>query len=223
MHLDWNQASIDSERVCREGREPGDYVQWEPAELFYLHDWNVVQVADGHDFQQIVAAQRRALALDNGQPTAVIYRTRKGWRYGIEGRASHGAGHKLCSAGFYEALAELSAGDEVELPTCEPGDPRCAGPAGEEVREECFWAALQIVRRRLDDDPATTADAGGRLVDARERLERRGRRPRPAAPRVAAVYELAAPRGDHHSRRAAARARRPDDAARRPGRGPCGS
>ena len=192
LHLDWNQASIDSEHVCREGQEPGDYVQWEPGELFFLHDWNVVRVSDGHDFQQIVAAQRQALAIDNGQPTAVVYRTRKGWHYGVEGRASHGAGHKLCSAGFYEALAELSAGTGVELPTCEAGDPRCAGPAGDEVREACFWEALGIVRRRLQDDPPTVAALAAKLMAARERLEGRGRAPRPGAPRVAAVYELAA-------------------------------
>jgi transketolase len=43
LHLDWNQCSIDSNRVCREDDKPGDYVQWTPAELFRLHDWNVVQ------------------------------------------------------------------------------------------------------------------------------------------------------------------------------------
>ncbi|MGZ4199260.1 MAG: hypothetical protein ACXVP1_03660, partial [Thermoleophilia bacterium] len=191
LHLDWNQASIDSERVCREGREPGDYVQWDPGELFYLHDWNVVPVADGHDFQQIVAAQRFASAIDNSQPTAVIYRTLKGWRYGVEGRASHGAGHKLCSAGFYEALAELTGGAKAELPICDPGDPGCAGPAGSEVREACFWAALQIVRRRLEEDLPVAQALAARLAAARERLERRGRRPRAAAPRIEAVYELA--------------------------------
>lgn len=192
VHLDHNQASIDSDRVCREGRAPGDYVQWDPGELFYLHDWNVVQVADGHDFQQIVAAQRHALALDNGQPTAVIYRTRKGWQYGLEGRVSHGAGHKLCSAGFYEALVELTDGAEAQLPSCEPGDPRCVGPAGDEVREECFWAALQIVRHRLAGELPAARVLAERLAAARERLERRGRVARPGAPRVAAVYELAA-------------------------------
>src|SRR5664280_937707 len=81
VHLDWNQASIDSDRVCREGVTPGDYVQWDPGELFYLHDWNVVSVADGHDFGQIVAAQRHAAAIANDQPTALVYRTRKGWHY----------------------------------------------------------------------------------------------------------------------------------------------
>ncbi len=192
VHLDWNQASIDSERVCRDGEQPGDYVQWQPDELFYAHDWNVVRVADGHDFQQVVAAQRRALAFDNGQPTAVVYRTLKGWKYGIEGRASHGGGHRLCSEGFYQALAELCPGREPALPTCEPGDQRCSGPEGDEVREECFMEALHIVRRWLTDRPSLTQALAARLVAARERLEWRGRRPRPGAPCVAAVYESAA-------------------------------
>jgi transketolase len=126
---------------------------------------------------------------DIGLP--VIYRTLKGWHYGVEGRASHGAGHKLCSPGFYQALAELT-GAEVELPTCDPGDPRCAGLAGETVCEGCFWAALQIVRRRLEDDLPIARALGARLVAARERLKRRGRRPRPGASRDAAVYELTA-------------------------------
>ncbi len=86
LHVDWNQASIDSNRVCRDGDEPGEYVQWTPGELAYLHDWNVINVPDGFDFQQIVGAQRTALAIENGQPTAIVYRTRKGWQYGVEGR-----------------------------------------------------------------------------------------------------------------------------------------
>ena len=107
LHVDWNQASIDSNRVCREGETPGDYVQWTPAELAYLHDWNVIYVPDGFDWQQITLAQRLALDLHNGQPTAIVYRTVKGWRYGIEGRASHGAGHGLCSKAFFAAVEPL--------------------------------------------------------------------------------------------------------------------
>jgi len=191
-HIDYNQASIDSDHVCREGDVPGDYVQWEPGELFQLHDWNVVQVADGHDFQQVVAAQRYAVAIGNGQPTAVIYRTRKGWKYGLEGRASHGAGHKLCSAGFYQAMGELFDGTGESVPTCDPADPRCAGPAGDQVREECFWEALEVWRRRLEKEMAAVQVLAARLTSARDRLERHGRAARPAAPRVAAVFEFAA-------------------------------
>jgi transketolase len=193
LHLDWNQASIDSDRVCRDDGQPGDYVQWDPMELFYLHDWNVIYVPNGHDFQQVIAAQRQALAIANGQPTAVIYRTHKGWQYGVEGKASHGAGHKLCSDGFYEALAGLTGTGDVSLPTCDATDRRCAVEGtGRAVMEECFWEALQIVRKRIEESGATVQALAARLRAARERLERRARRPREGAPRVEAVYEAAA-------------------------------
>ncbi|MBN2204563.1 MAG: hypothetical protein JW767_06030, partial [Thermoleophilia bacterium] len=196
LHLDWNQASIDSEHVCRDGEEPGDYVQWTPAELFYLHDWNVVYVPDGRDFAQVIAAQRHALALDNGQPTAIVYRTLKGWKYGVEGKASHGAGHKLCSEGFYASLSELTAVSEaapVELPTCDPADPPCKREAdGPAALEECFWRALEVVRGRVEEWQPTATAMSARTAAAKERLVARGRRPRAGAPRVAAAYETAA-------------------------------
>jgi len=196
VHVDWNQASIDSERVCREGDAPGDYVQWDPCELFQLHDWNVVFVPDGMDFGQVLSAQRAALRMSTGQPTAVVYRTVKGWRYGVEGRASHGAGHKQCSAGFYEAMAPFTAGGPRELPSCEGPERRCALPQdGPEVLEQCFWEALRLVRQKLEASHDTTSDMAKRLLVARERLDSRRRAPREDRPRVQAVYSLAsAPR-----------------------------
>ncbi|NIO05415.1 MAG: hypothetical protein GTN74_12625, partial [Proteobacteria bacterium] len=50
VHVDWNQASIDTNHVCREGNVAGDYVQWTPMELAYLHDWNVILVPEGRNF-----------------------------------------------------------------------------------------------------------------------------------------------------------------------------
>jgi transketolase len=192
VHLDWNQASIDSERVCREGDLPGDYVQWDPCELFRLHDWNVVFVADGMDFAHVLAGQRAALAMSTGQPTAVVYRTVKGWRYGVEGRAAHGAGHKLCSAAFYEALAPFTAGAERELPSCAGPERACASREdGPEVLEQCFWEALRLVRLRLEGAHDTTAEMARRLLVARERLDHRRRAPREGGPRVEAVYGVA--------------------------------
>jgi transketolase len=192
LHLDWNQASIDTNRVCREDGQPGEYVQWNPMELFYLHDWNVIYVPDGRDFRQIVAAQRLARLTGNCQPTAVIYSTVKGWQYGIEGRASHGAGHKLCSAGFYQALAELTGGTAPSLPTCESGRARCqVGPDGAAIMEECFWEALGVLRQRLESSKPSMAYFCSRLVAARQRLENRARETRADAPRIDAVYELA--------------------------------
>ncbi len=190
VHVDWNQASIDSNRVCRDVTIPGDYVQWTPAELFYLHDWNIVHVDNGFDFEQVIAAQRAAAEFETGQPTAILYRTVKGWQYGIEGRASHGAGHGLCSEGFYRALEPLVGPHGVELPSCNGlAAKRCSGTNGAGVMENCMWDALQIVRRELTSRPELVAFFAARLRSARSRLDARARKPRAGAPNVAAIYE----------------------------------
>lgn len=193
LHVDWNQASIDSDHVCRDGRRPGDYVQWDPRELCYLHDWNVIEVADGRDLGQVALAQRTALTMATTQPTAIVYRTVKGWKYGIEGRASHGAGHAMCSDGFYRALAALGE-DAAALPRCPRGEQRCtaAGADGAAVREECFWTALEIVRARVAAEREMGEILARRTRAARDALERRGRRPRPSAPDIGALYRIAA-------------------------------
>lgn len=183
LHIDWNQASIDSNKVCRDGETPGDYVQWSPAELAWLNDWNVIEVADGFDWQQIVAAQRAALAMDNGQPTAIVYRTVKGWRYGIEGRGSHGAGHPLCSKAFQATIAPLEAAQPVVLQRCDDVPQRCGGGADATQVESCLWEALTAVRNALEarkDGP--TGALAARLVAAKSRLEARKRAPRDGAP-----------------------------------------
>jgi transketolase len=191
LHVDWNQSSIDSDRVCADGDQPGDYVQWDPVELAYLHDWNVVWVPDGFDLEQIAAAQSRALAIENGQPTAVVYRTVKGWQYGIEGRSAHGAGHGLCSPGFYQALRPLTDRVGLTLPFCEGGDTRCAQGRHAASLEECFWSALLLIRETLARSPEVTAPLARRLRLARTRLDGRERRPRPGAPKVENVFAMA--------------------------------
>jgi transketolase len=188
VHVDWNQSSIDSDRVTREGDQAGDYVQWDPAELFALHDWNVISVDDGTDFAKIGAAQQLALAIGNGQPTAIVYRTRKGWQYGIEGRASHGAGHKLCSPAFYGAL-DVPLDD---IPTCDGTPAACGNGANGVVLERCAWQALSALRRWLSAQDQTIALLAGRVATAREGLDARNRRPRRFAPIVEDVYTLAA-------------------------------
>jgi len=186
VHLDWNQASIDSDAVTREGPAPGDYVQWDPMEFFYLHDWNVVEVADGFDFGLVLAAQRRALEFDNGQPTAIVYRTVKGWRYGIEGKKSHGGGHKLCSPEYRAAMEPLMGEGTPGLPLCDPA----ADPA--EV-EATFWATLEMLRGLIDADDEMTAAITGRVASSKDRLDERGLTPRKGASDVEAVFAAADP------------------------------
>ena len=193
VHLDWNQSSIDSDRVTREGSTVGDYVQWTPCELFYMHGWNVIYVPDGTDFQQIVAAQRRALTIDNGQPSAIVYRTTKGWQYGIEGRASHGAGHKLCADGFYEVMKPLVADSPQFLPLCYPAQSRCAGGANAQVVERCFWEALCTVRMVLESKLDCTHRLAKRIERSRARLAARKRVAATRAPDVDRIMTLSDP------------------------------
>ncbi len=195
LHVDWNQASIDSNRVCRDGDQPGDYVQWNPMELAWMHDWNVIEVPDGFDWHQIAVAQKTALALDNGQPTAIVYRTVKGWTYGIEGRGSHGAGHPLCSPAFHEAVNRIAGEGLVVLPTCDAASPRCAAGGKADEIESCYWNALLSVRSALESKRPVMDALAGKLRASRERLEKRARTVRPDAPKLERAYDAAAKAG----------------------------
>jgi transketolase len=192
LHVDWNQASIDSNFVCRDGDSPGDYVQWNPVEFALLHDWNAILVPDGMDFKQVFAAQRRARAMENDQPTAIVYRTRKGWQYGIEGRASHGAGHGLCADGFFQAVQPFIAQTPAQLPRCESANQRCQAGKESDVLEECFWEALTLIRAALEGSRSMVEAFAQKLRDARRRLDSQSRKPRPQAPAIQAVFDLAA-------------------------------
>jgi transketolase len=186
VHLDWNQASIDSNRVCREDGTPGDYVQWDPSELFYLHDWNVIFVPDGFDFRQIAAAQQLALSLDTRQPTGIVYRTRKGWKYGIDGKDSHGAGHKFCSDGYYGSLKEFEE-------TFQATFPRFTGEANPGRVEENFFVSLMVIRDVLARNPLLTRTAAQKISDSKARLCSRNRQMRPDAPALSVLYEAGSP------------------------------
>jgi transketolase len=191
-HVDWNQASIDSDRVTREGTEWGEYVQWDPMEYFYLQDWNVIEVSDGFDFRLVLTGQRLARKMDNGQPTAVVYRTEKGWRYGISGKKSHGGGHKLCSDEYYEAIAPLFGRDGPGLPHCGSDGQRCLGARFKDQVEQCHWMTLQRVRHLLEGEYRTMCDhMAGRLDAARQRLEVLDRQPREGAPDLEKIYVAA--------------------------------
>jgi transketolase len=162
FHIDFNQASIDSNRVCREGKDKGDYVQWNPMELCYLHDFNVIYVDDGTDFKKIAAAQQFAKQLENKMPTALVYRTTKGWRYGIEGRSSHGAGHKFNSEGYYKACEEFEKMFGVNIP-------HLTGEATKENIEKSFYDTLMTIRKVIENETSIKyfSDA---IMKSKERL-----------------------------------------------------
>jgi transketolase len=183
LHLDWNQSSIDSDRVCRDGNKPGDYVQWDPAEFCYLHDWNVISVPDGHDMRQVLAAQELGKERFNDQPTAIIYRTVKGWKYGIEGCKSHGAGHGYCSDEYFATLAPAEERFGVEFPR--PSTDAADG----EKREAAFFDSLLTLRKVLEDNTELSTFCAEQVAGAQSRLADLGRAKRDGVPDVNKFYD----------------------------------
>jgi len=181
VHLDWNQASIDSDNVCRDGDKPGDYVQWDPTEFFYLHDWNVIYVPDGFDFDMVVRAQQIAKDGINGQPTAIVYKTVKGWKYGITGKGSHGAGHKFCSDGFYQSLAEFEDQFRIKFP-------RQASQKTADEIERLYYDTLLTLRDVAEADTEMTGYVGNRIAKSKARLDKLNRQPRANAPELNILY-----------------------------------
>ncbi len=180
FHVDFNQASIDSNRVCRDGELKGDYVQWNPVELCYLHDFNVIYVDDGKDFNKILAAQLFAKGLENKMPTAIVYRTIKGWKYGIEGRSSHGAGHKFCSDGYYEACKSFEEKFDVQIP-------RFTAENTPENVEQNFYDTLLTVRKVIENNKDLSYFSNG-IIESKSRLDAFKRTPRKNAPKLELLY-----------------------------------
>ena len=183
FHIDWNQASIESERVTAENNQPGDYVQWTPMELFYIHDCNVIYVPNGHDFNQIFAAQKLLSQMPNHQPTAIIYRTVKGWKYGIEGKASHGSGHKFASEEFYKSLSEFEQ-------TFSEIFPRFEGDKTPENIEKYYWDSLLVIRRVLESDAQIRQFVVAQLRASSQQLALAKRTVRPSLGDVQKIYNF---------------------------------
>ena len=181
LHVDWNQSTIDSDRCTAEGDKPGDYVQWDPRELLYLHDWNVIYCPEGHNFSQIFTAQKLAYSLDSKQPTAIVYRTVKGWSYGITGKASHGAGHKFCSDEYYKFVSEFENMFNVQIP-------RFTGEKNNVTIEKNFWDSLLMIRKVIEQHPEISKKASEKLTAAKERLEKRNPKARKDAPVIETLY-----------------------------------
>lgn len=181
LHIDWNQCSIDSNRVCRDGGNRGDYVQWDPRDLFMVHGFNVIDVEDGKSFPQVVAAQDAVLKLKNHQPTAVVYRTIKGWKYGIEGSKSHGAGHAFCSDGYYKSLEEFESKFGLTFP-------RFEGDKTPERVEQNFFDTLMVIRKAFESNRAKTQILADGIVNRRDALKKTPRTIRKDAPQLDRLY-----------------------------------
>ncbi len=182
FHVDWNQSAIDSDRVTREGGKAGDYVQWDPCDFLLVHGFNVIYVPDGFDFAQVREAQKKALALNNGRPTGIVYRTVKGWKYGIEGKKSHGAGHKFYSDEYLQALKPFEDVFGVTFP-------RFAGDKTPARIEQAYYESLLTIREVFEANPELTARLGDWVAGCKQRHAAAPRSLRSNAPELGRLYE----------------------------------
>jgi transketolase len=147
-----------------------------------MHGFNVVHVPNGFDFSQIRTAQTRALALNNGRPTGIVYRTIKGWQYGIEGCKSHGAGHKFYSAEYLAALQPFERQLGLKFP-------RFTGDKNPASIEQAYYESLLTIRRAFAANPAMTQRLSDWILASKKRLAASPRGLRANAPELGKLYE----------------------------------
>ena len=182
FHVDWNQSAIDSDAVTREGGKAGDYVQWDPCEFLLVHGFNVIYVPDGFDYAQIRDAQKKALGLKNGRPTGIVYRTIKGWQYGIEGRKSHGAGHGFYSEAYLQALKPFEEKLGLQFP-------RFEGEKTPERIEQAYYDSLLVIRKAFESSKALTGHLGDWIVERKQQHAESPKKIRDNAPDLGKLYE----------------------------------
>ena len=135
----------------------------------------MIYVPDGNDFDQIIAAQRTGpgAATTASRPRSCT-RPIKGWQYGIEGRASHGAGPQAVLGRLLPGAGALRAdGTARRCRRCDRRAPLLRGRGRRRPSRGVLWdGAVGVVRRCSSARQAMVAMLAGRLA----------RRARPAGP-----------------------------------------
>ena len=113
-------------------------------------------------------------------PTAIVYKTIKGWKYGIEGRSSHGAGHKFSSEGYYHSCQEFEKEFGVTIP-------RFSGDSKPENIEANFYDTLMTLRGVIEKNNYFSyfADA---VKESKQRYLTANRTPRENHPKLEVLY-----------------------------------
>ncbi len=182
FHVDWNQASIDSDFVTRVGDKAGEYVQWDPCEFLLVHGFNVIFVPDGFNFAQIRQAQNQDAGLEHRGQVLKDGLTSKRWKYGMEGARSHGAGHKFYSEEYLTALEPFEQKLGLTFP-------RFEGEKNPESIEKAYYESLMTIRKAFESKPALTQQLAAWVMSSKQRLAASPRELRSNAPELGKLYE----------------------------------
>ena len=210
MHLDWNQASIDSNRVCREEGHPGDYVQWDPAEFAHAHDWNVVYVPDGKDFRHGPARPAARAGVHRQRPAD---RDRVPDRQGLAVRhRGQGLARRRPQVLLRRASrtpSRRSSARSARASRCARADAqKCGGTDPVIIEAVLLGCAESRPRGRCEANRDKIRLLADNLAASRERLQKRARQPRAErpAPRRALRPEDRGPAKDRRRNSSSSRA-----------------
>ncbi|MCJ7814876.1 MAG: hypothetical protein MUP31_02375, partial [Xanthomonadales bacterium] len=118
----------------------------------------------------------------NGRPTGIVYRTVKGWQYGIEGCKSHGGGHKFYSEEYLTALQPFEQKLGLKFP-------RFAGEKNAASIEKAYYESLLTIRQAFEANPTYTQQLAGRIAESKNRLAAHPRPLRANAPELGNLYK----------------------------------
>jgi len=98
--VDWNDFGIDDRRTS-------SVVFGGPDEWFASHGWRVFGTLEGHDWNNIWKVFVDALDHpDELLPTAMYFKTRKGYGYGVYDNKSHGTPIKKNAPLFWKSVKD---------------------------------------------------------------------------------------------------------------------
>jgi transketolase len=186
--VDWNNASIDADRVCSDGSRPGQYVNWTPYALGLLHGYNVILVENGRENKQVKVAQDYAFEKfipEKKVPGMLVYQTLKGEGY-WEGRKSHGAGYKTDSEEYFHAQQIFEKTFNVSFIKMPPA-------ATGEMREEYFYKNLLVIEDALKSDEELLDFGFDRLLSSRDNLNNARRQPKKSGADISVLFNKSSP------------------------------
>jgi transketolase len=178
VHVDWNNASIDSDNVCTDidCEQDGEYVNWTPYQLGLLHGYNTVYVENGRNNNHIKVSQdyifENAIS-QKKNPSMIVYKTLKGECY-LEGRKSHGAGYKFEAEGYYKSQEIFENTYNIKFlkaPVDSDGN----------IKEEYLYKNLYVIEDALKNDTKLLDFVFNKLIASKNRLDNANRRKKSTA------------------------------------------
>jgi transketolase len=168
IHIDWNNASIDSDNVCTDldCKTDGEYVNWTPYQLGLLHGYHTVYVENGRNNNYIKVAQDYVFnktIIQKNNPSMIVYKTLKGECY-LEGKKSHGSGYKFESEGYFKS-------QEIFENTYNIKFFRAPTDADAILKEEYLYKNLYVIEEALRNDPKLVDFVFNKLIASKNRLD----------------------------------------------------